>query len=138
MAERALDESRRYRAEITPKVAAANKNLGQRIRTRGLEIEYLPEQDLLYVTLGEATPSEAIALNDGTHAVLLLDPETYEITGVEAPFFMEDFRRLEEKPEIWRVVVDMIEKGGNAIYVPAADDAKRAEKAFGGLVPSVT
>lgn len=135
MAERALDESRRYRERVTAKVMAANHDLGRRIRDGGMEIDYLPEEDRLYVSFGSARPSEAISLGDGTHAVLLLDPANYEITGVDAPFFMEDYQALEAKPEIWRVIVDLIQNRGNYIYIPGAEEAERAEKAMSALIP---
>lgn len=136
MADRALDESRRYQAELRPRVAAANKNLGRRIRVEGMEVEYEPERDHLYVTLGSPRPSEAIALGDGTHTVILLDPETYEITGLEAPFFMEDFNRVQQQNEFWQLIVELIQKRGNVVYIPPDEQTKRTEKALSTLVSS--
>jgi hypothetical protein len=138
MAERALNESRRYREQVAPKVAAANEDMGQRMKAAGMEIEYVPDEDHLYVTIGSPRSSEAIPLGDGTRAVLLVDPETYEITGFEAPFFMEDLQRLQDQPEFFRLVADMIRRGGNHIYVPPAAEAEKAEEAMRALIPSGT
>ena len=137
MAENAIEESRRYKAAITPKIAAANKNLGKRIRAQGMEIEYLPDQDRLYVTFGPVRPSEAFPLGDGTHAVIMLDPKNYEITGVDAPFFMEDLAKIEQKKSgFWQVIADLIGKGGNYVYIPPEADFQRTEKALLDLLPA--
>jgi hypothetical protein len=136
VAERALEESRRYQAEIASKVVSANKRLGKRIRDQGMEIEYFPDNDKLYVTFGEPRASEAIPVSDGTHGVLLLDPATYEITGVEAPFFMEDLAKLKDESSFWHEVHSLIKKSGNHVYVPPEGDYQRAEKAFMNLLPA--
>jgi hypothetical protein len=136
VAERAIEESQRYEAEIRSKLLAANKHLGKRIRALGLEIDYVADQDKLYVTLGDPRPSEALSLGDGTHAVMLLDPETHEVTGLEAPFFMEDFEKSKHESGFWRVVVDLIQSRGHFIYIPPEKDIRNTEAALAALLPS--
>ena len=136
MAERALEDSHHYRAEVMPKVAAANRNLAERIRLLGMEIQYFPDDDRLYVNFGPARPSEALPIGDGTHGVILLDPETYEITAVEAPFFREDIGRLKPRTGFWRLVIDLIDKRSNHVSVPPEAEYERTESALLDLLPA--
>jgi hypothetical protein len=86
MVQDALSSSQENRALIIRRILAANPNLTERIQAEGLEIDYSPEDDYLRITVGEPRESLSIGLHGVLKAVFLYDPETFEITALEAPF----------------------------------------------------
>ena len=62
MAEEALDQSRNYRLAITQQIRRSNRDLGERMRDEGLEIEYSPGEDYLRVTIGTPSIGESVPL----------------------------------------------------------------------------
>ena len=81
----ALRESTRKQTQATHAgFQQKNDDLAGMIERKGVLIEYIPERDHLYVTLGE--PQAGMALFAG-NIVLLADPETLEFLGLEVPGF---------------------------------------------------
>ena len=86
----ALRESTRKQTQATHAgFLQKNDDLAGMIEREGVLIEYVPERDHLYVTLGE--PQPGMALFAGS-IVLLADPETLEFLGLEVP----DFKKMVE------------------------------------------
>ena len=84
----ALRESTRKQTQATHAgFLQKNSDLAGMIERKGVLIEYVPERDHLYVTLGE--PQAGMALFAGS-IVLLADPETLEFLGLEIP----DFKKM--------------------------------------------
>ena len=84
----ALRESTRKQTQATHAgFLQKNSDLAGMIERKGVFIEYVPERDHLYITLGE--PQPGMALFAGS-IVLLADPETLEFLGLEIP----DFKKM--------------------------------------------
>ena len=85
----ALRESTRKQTQATHAgFQQKNDDLAGMIERKGVFIEYIPERDHLYITLGE--PQAGMALFAGS-IVLLADPETLEFLGLEVP----DFKKID-------------------------------------------
>ena len=84
----ALRESARKQTQATHAgFLQKNDDLAGMIDRKGVLIEYIPERDHLYVTLGEPQPGMALFAGN---IVLLADPETLEFLGLEIP----DFKKM--------------------------------------------
>jgi hypothetical protein len=135
MVQDALNESRRIKAELTQKIAAANKaTLAQRVRSEGMEIEYSSDEDYLRISVGPPRVSVSLTLPDDIYAVVLFDPDTYKINAVEVPFFMERIEETQSKVEFWKMFVDFIKDGRTSVYIPPLNQFERTERAFEELV----
>ena len=136
MAEDAMTESRRVRAELSRKVLLANADLADRMEQEGLDIEYSVEDDYLRLTIGPAKPSIAITWPDEIYSVAMIDPDSHLISALEAPFFMESLGNREPKQELWAMIIGLIKAGHTSVYIPPREDRERTERAFQGLVRS--
>jgi hypothetical protein len=132
----ALSSSRENRSAITSRIFAANANLAERHQAEGLEIDYSSEDDYLRITIGEPRESLSIGLQDSLKAIVLYDPDTFEITALEVPFFMERLSKAGSTPEFWLLVAELIKKRSSAaaVYIPAARESRRTGEAFRDLM----
>ena len=72
-------------------IRRANFDLGERVESEELSLDYNPEADVLTITVGE--PRSAITepwLDDILYRV---DPDTLKIVGIEIVAFFSDFIR---------------------------------------------
>jgi hypothetical protein len=134
MAEHALNESERYTVALLKRIKASNRNLEQRMRAEGMEIDYSPEDDYLRVTIGRLRSCESVPQDDAMGSVFLVEPETAEIAAVEVPFFRERLRRVSPSGDFWRLIASLIERGHNYVYIPPTAEAEATERALGNLV----
>ena len=122
------------KADILRRLAEANPALHLRAHREGLDIEYSADDDFLHITIGQPRPSEAVSTNEQFPYVLLFDPESYEITAIEAPFFLESLRRHGHEVDFWSFLADLIERSGPRIFIPPAADGERAEQGLSRLL----
>jgi hypothetical protein len=135
MAEKALSESQRYKTEVGERVRNANKDLGDRLRTEGYEIDYSPDEDYLRVIFGVPDISETLSAIDGEmYVVFLIDPDSYLLNGVEVPNFMKTYRSSKRVKVFWSLTAELIESHGPRIYVAAEAETERAGRAVGDLI----
>lgn len=133
MAENAFELSEQRHAQIVAHIAEVNgKQL--RLESAGMEIDYQDSIDFLRISVGDPREALELPLEDGTSAVFMYDPETYEIVGLEVPSFNEGRAKGLYTGEFWELVAGLIERHGPTIYVPGSREMERAGKAFQDLV----
>jgi hypothetical protein len=132
----ALNSSNQQKKDISKRILDANADIAERVQADGLEIDYSSEDDFLRVTVGEPRPSLSAGLRDDLRSIVLYDPDTFEITAVEVPFFMERVSHASSVPEIWRLISELVKKRSSAatVFVPAARETKHTIEAFRDLV----
>lgn len=92
----------------------------------GVSVSYTSEHDHLYVTLGE--PREGMAIFSGS-VVLIVDPDTAELLGVEVP----GFERAVESGAVgdeWALLASLIEDK-TEIRVPPVQDEHDIKRVLG-------
>jgi hypothetical protein len=136
MVQDALNASKQQGIDISKRISESNADIADRLQSDGLEIDYSSEDDFLRVTIGKPRPSLSIGLRDELRSIVLYDPDTFEVTAVEVPFFMERVSNAASLPEIWRLIAGLVKKRASAasVYVPAVRETKRTIEAFRELV----
>jgi hypothetical protein len=128
MAQDALEESKRYRAQMDAKLQG-RASLARKMREQGIEIAYLPENDYLTITIG--SPRESVSLSMGGGIYFLVEPDSGEINAIEVPFFREMYVRGPLKGgEFWDLVYELTEAGRNEVLIPARGEQERTERAI--------
>jgi len=134
MAENILSKNEEVAAEIKARISAVRPSqIRERVREEGMEVAYDREDDHLYITIG--APRECLSISTGgdLDVIVLYEPETYEVRGFEVLFFKEKVKKAKPRQEFWLLVTDFIDRHHETVYIPAASETERAEKAFGEL-----
>jgi len=131
--ENIFDVSDRHRAEIGSMIAKANQ---AGWRDQGMEVDYDEALDYLRIAIGRTRESLAFELEDKAGSILLYDPDTYVIVGLEVPLFIGKFRKGLLREEFWTLVADAIREHGPTVYFAGRSDSERAGRAFLELVPA--
>ena len=122
----ALRESNREEVkQLEARLIRKNRHLKKRMLTEGICIEYVPDYDHLYVTLGQPRVGMAFFTDD---AVLMADPQTLELIAFEIPDFMRQVADGKQ-PELGSLAPTLNEQP--VIEVPPAAQAKQAAKRNG-------
>jgi len=127
---KALENSRHFKTAAGRRILRANKNLAERIELEGLAVDYSREDDYVRIAIGAPRPSISVSMPDEPYAVLMIDPDTFNINAIEAPFFMEGMKAAKSKGEFWRVVATLIEEGRTSVYIPPREQRERTERAL--------
>jgi hypothetical protein len=133
MAENIFELSDQNRTEIASRIAAANEdNPG----VDGMELNYDAGLDYLRISIGRRRTSLALDLEDRAGAILLYDPDTYAISGLEVPSFMAKVTKGRLREDFWKFIASAIREHGSTIYFAGRADSERAGRAIRELVPT--
>jgi hypothetical protein len=132
VAENIFELSDRNREEIASRIAKANGG----DQDDGMEIAYDLAMDYLRISIGQSRQSLAFDLENGSGAIVLYDPESYLIVGLELPLFMAKVRSGVLHGEFWTIIADAVHEHGPNLYFAGKADSERAGRAFRELVPA--
>ena len=119
--------------EVRAKVASAMRQLPERVHRDGLEVVYARESDHLYVAFGPPSVTLSIPAENPIDSIVLYDPDSYEVLGIEVPAFMEKYRKGVQE-EFWHIIASHIKSHRDNVYIPGGQESQRTENAVGDLV----
>lgn len=134
MVEKLFNLSDEERARIVARIHAAN--VTSMVPTDGMAVDYDAETDYLRVLIGEPHESLALDMDDESSSVMLYDPDTFVILGMEVPAFSASLDSGLLKEDFWQFVWQLIEAHGSNIFIPASQEIERANRAFREVVPA--
>jgi hypothetical protein len=134
MVENLLSNNEQLTAEIKARLARIPPSqIREHVRAEGMEVSYDREADHLYITIGSPRESLSISAGGELDPVVLYDPDTFEVRGFEVLFFKEKVGKSRPRQEFWLLIADFIERHQDTVYIPAASESERTEKAIGEL-----
>jgi hypothetical protein len=135
MARDLIDDNLQKKRDVWQRVMAANRDLSHRLASGGVLLDYLPEEDYLYLKIGPATETMAVTLPNDPDTALQVDPETYQISSVEIVYLKERLATGEPKSSL-KLLTDLASVMGEQtrIYIPPHDKLAQAEKSISDLV----
>ncbi len=116
----------RDQTDFQARVRDANLDIEELLARQGLHLEYDREADYLYLVIGKPRPGMAVPFDS---VATMVDPESYQLLGVEIPFFLELAKsgKLSAcEADLFRLLTRWLQEADDRFSVPPGKELRDA------------